>query len=153
MVHSSLRETLTGTGRESSEVLDDNLSGDVMRTFEQMMTCDDSEIDGDNGSSSRLGVLVGSLGSTQDLFAHDSTEFVRAMIEREFPKNYNPSLRDIIHVGPQPRGSPYRSGEWVEIRNRTMEWELQMITRVTKESPSDWNGNDPANRGKTPPWK
>ena len=82
-------------------------------------------------------------------------ERLEAFIEHEFPtKDQVPSTYDLINVGDlEPNRSRYKPGDWVEIEGLDMRWRVDMITRVIKEAPDDWDWNAPQNEGKEPEWK
>ena len=68
-------------------------------------------------------------------------EKLHEFIEEEFPiKDQNPTLRETIHVGEKTSDfSYYKPGDWVEIRGPDMKWSLDMITRVIRKAPDDWD--------------
>jgi len=80
--------------------------------------------------------------------------YIKKVIEIEFPKNNNiPTARDVINVGTiHENKARYRPGTWVEIEGPDMKWRLDMITRVVRQAPDDWDWNDPKNEEIEPTW-
>mmetsp|Transcript_3649 Transcript_3649/g.6889 ORF Transcript_3649/g.6889 Transcript_3649/m.6889 type:complete len:210 (-) Transcript_3649:246-875(-) len=65
-------------------------------------------------------------------------------------ENLNPSAL-VPSLGKLPTNSSlYAPGDWVEIEGLDMIWRLDMITRVIKTAPDDYDWNDPTNEGKEP---
>ncbi len=83
-----------------------------------------------------------------------TTLFIKNMIDKEFPKKHQvPTASQLINVGEiQYNTSLYEPGDWVEIEGLDMKWRLDMITRVIKTAPDDWDWTDPENEGKEPKW-
>ena len=84
----------------------------------------------------------------------DVRQKIKEMMEQEFPvKDQIPTGRQLINVGEvEANRSMYAPGDWVEIEGLDMKWRLDMITRVIKTAPDNWDWNDPANEGKEPKW-
>jgi len=79
---------------------------------------------------------------------------IKSVIETEFPKNNNiPTARDIINVGKYHENKArYEPGSWVEIEGLDMKWRLDMITKIVRQAPDDWDWNDPKNEEIEPKW-
>lgn len=76
------------------------------------------------------------------------------MLRTEFPtKMQIPTLRKLIKVGESIENEPmFSPGDWCEVEGNDMKWRLDMITKVNKKAPDDWDWNAPENEGKTPQW-
>ena len=90
--------------------------------------------------------------STLDLSPYERLE---NFIEEEFPsKDQIPSRYELINIGlSEPNRNRYKPGDWVEVEGNDMIWRVDMITRVIKQAPDDWDWNAPQNEGKEPMWK
>lgn len=92
--------------------------------------------------------------SDEDLLNPEVKMFLRRVIQEEFPQEVHPTLADLIHVGKwRDKAGFYKPGDWVEIQGADMIWQLEMVTRVVKQAPPDWDWNDPANEDKVPNWE
>ena len=87
--------------------------------------------------------------------------FVERMIEVEFStKDQIPKSPNLINIGNcELNSSRYKPGDWVEVEGdnmivegNDMTWGLNMITRVIRQAPDDWDWNAPENEGKEPMW-
>jgi hypothetical protein len=77
------------------------------------------------------------------------------MLDAEFQvKNQTPTPSDLIPTLGELKfnSSLFLPGNWVEIEGYDMTWRLDMITRVIKTAPDDYDWNDPAHDGIDPPW-
>uniref|UniRef100_A0A7S4M9V9 Uncharacterized protein n=1 Tax=Odontella aurita TaxID=265563 RepID=A0A7S4M9V9_9STRA len=80
-------------------------------------------------------------------------DLIRRVIHLEFPKEDVPTVRRVINVGRlHDNRARYSPGSWVEIRGYDMKWRLDMITRVVKQAPDDWDWNNPNNAREQPQW-
>lgn len=80
---------------------------------------------------------------------------LKNMLDAEFQvKNQTPTPSDLVPSLGQLRinSSLFSPGDWVEIEGFDMIWRLDMITRVIKTAPDDYDWNDPSNEGKEPQW-
>lgn len=80
--------------------------------------------------------------------------YVQKMIDNEFPKKDQiPTCSQLLNFGKlHANRSMYAPGDWVEIEGHDMIWRLDMITRVIKTAPDNWDWNDPVNEDKEPKW-
>mmetsp|Transcript_25912 Transcript_25912/g.59668 ORF Transcript_25912/g.59668 Transcript_25912/m.59668 type:complete len:584 (-) Transcript_25912:54-1805(-) len=111
-----------------------------------------------------LGTGIGFPGSFNDgeldVYSEEEIETLKeilpSIVEEEFPlltDEQIPSGRDVINIGSiDPNRPLYSPGNWVEIEGSDMIWRLDMITRVLKKAPDDWDWNDPNNFEKEPKW-
>jgi hypothetical protein len=79
----------------------------------------------------------------------DVVSKLERLINREFPtKNQVPTPSQLIPKfgNLQRNKSTYSPGDWVEIEGLDMKWRLDMITRVIKTAPDDYDWNDPDNK-------
>ena len=82
-------------------------------------------------------------------------EKLSELIEKEFPlKDQRPSNSQLIpQLGELKRNKAlFAPGDWVEIEGLDMKWRMDMITRVIKTAPDDFDWNDPANANVEPNW-
>ena len=105
-----------------------------------------------DGASNANTTNNGGITSSEELLGPEAEAFIRQILEREFPAFVSPSLADIINVGRFHKGSHYKPGEWVELQGPDMGWRCEMVTRVLKIAPDDWDWNDPDNEGIEPDW-
>lgn len=137
-------------------------SNSVVRLLQSMITTDDADDSGmeessnhgritrEDGKSNSL--LLKSIRSDDDLLGPEAEEFIRRLISQEFPQTMHPTLANLINVGSARTTSMYKPGEWVEILGQDMTYRLEMVTRVLKLSPPEWDWNHPDNEGKDPDW-
>jgi len=81
--------------------------------------------------------------------------YIAQLIEKEFPEKTNiPTAADVINVGVacNEHRARYKPGNWVEIEGPDMKWRLDMITRVVKKAPDDFDWNAPENEEVEPAW-
>jgi len=132
----------------------------VERTLLERMS-EDGVVDPKNRSS--MSTMESSLGKFfrgthhqgQDkVQEEDVALYIKEMIGKEFPeKDQIPTGSQLVNVGEMHHNrSLYEPGDWVEIEGLDMKWRLDMITRVIKTAPDDWDWSDPANEGKEPKW-
>ena len=135
----------------SKETIQEN---PFVKILQQMITHEEMHEAAQGNSSDRRSstILLESIRSEIDLLGPDAKEFIRRIISTEFPSSPDPTLMDLINVGPGRTGYAYKPGEWVEIQGAEMSYRIQMITRVLKLSPPNWDWNDPANEGQNPEW-
>ena len=95
-----------------------------------------------------------SSGTSSKSFDLSPYERLENFIEEEFPtKDLLPSKYKLINIGHSiPNRNRYKPGDWVEVEGLDMRWRVDMITRVIKKSPDDWDWNAPQNEGKEPQW-
>jgi len=132
----------------------------VERTLLERMS-EDGVVDPKNRSS--MSTMESSLGKFfrgthhqgQDkVQEEDVALYIKEMIGKEFPeKDQIPTGSQLVNIGEMHHNrSLYEPGDWVEIEGLDMKWRLDMITRVIKTAPDDWDWSDPANEGKEPKW-
>ena len=90
--------------------------------------------------------------SLDELMGPEAQAFIKQIIAREFPATVSPCLQDLLNVGHLYEGANYKPGDWIELQGPDMKWRCEMVTRVLKLAPDDWDWNDPANADQTPPW-
>ena len=86
--------------------------------------------------------------------AIDVVPMLEQLMNLEFPtKNQVPTPSQLIpKLGNLlSNRSVYHPGDWVEIEGLDMKWRLDMITRVIKTAPDDYDWNDPENKSE-PSW-
>lgn len=81
-------------------------------------------------------------------------DILEEFLEEEFPqKGEFPNDNALIQIGPLPfNQNRYGPGDWVELRGTDMRWHLQMVTRVIKKAPDDWDWSSNQNADKEPEW-
>jgi hypothetical protein len=141
----------------------------VEKTLLQTLAIDEGSADSEDNSSIvkmeslLLKFLSGDGNDATDVFNSDNWDenvdeegkvLLKRMIEKEFPdKDQRPTFSQLVNFGEMDSNrSLYDPGDWVEIEGLDMKWRLDMITRVIRTAPNDWDWNDPANEGKEPKW-
>ena len=89
--------------------------------------------------------------------ANDTKSTIERVVSMEFPQWRFPNARNVIDTCINQRsarkaGASFSSGDWVEVLGPDMRWRLEMVTRVIKNTPEDWDWNDPDNDGEEPEW-
>jgi len=99
--------------------------------------------------------LTGNDDETQTNDTKYLKTYIKNVINTEFPESSNtPTARDVINIGNiGSNKARYRPGSWVEIEGIDMKWRLDMITRVVRQAPEDFDWNDSENEGIDPEWE
>eukprot|EP00586_Coscinodiscus_wailesii_P020069 CAMPEP_0172493602 /NCGR_PEP_ID=MMETSP1066-20121228/25020_1 /TAXON_ID=671091 /ORGANISM="Coscinodiscus wailesii, Strain CCMP2513" /LENGTH=675 /DNA_ID=CAMNT_0013263825 /DNA_START=123 /DNA_END=2147 /DNA_ORIENTATION=- len=132
--------------RDSSRTHDDQ--GNTSVLCQEWQTLRDGAL-----STSSLRDYLGNVLVVGDMDYRDSTD-IESLIKRTLPtKAKVPTPCQLINLGKaHPNQSRYKPGDWVEVEGLDMIWRVNMITRVVKRAPDDWDWNAPQNEGKEPNW-